>query len=248
VAAYRGETMIEIGSGTGAKTAAFAQVVERVLACDISEPHVRAARARVEALGLENVVLDTMDAQAFLDRIREEHPGGVGLCLLFAVLEHMTLEERLATLRGSWAALRPGGAMVVVETPNRLLPWDWHSSRLPFFNQLPDELALRYYGRSPRRDYVDAIRRGLEEGGEAGGLEALTRQGRGVSYHEFEVALGDLDPLVVADSYDPEIVEMNPLNRHELELKAFLAREGIDVPIAFSRYWLDLVLRKPEGR
>ena len=237
--------MIEIGCGTGAKTAAFAQRVGRVEACDFSPLHVEGAAARLEAVGLENVSFSSADAATFLGQVRREHPGGADICLMFAVLEHMTLDERLEALGEAWGLLRPGGALVVVETPNRLLPWDWHSSRLPFFNQLPDELALRYFERSPRPDFVAAIRAGLDSDGERGGFEALARQGRGVSYHEFEVAIGPLDGLVVADSFDPEILEMNPIYADELALKALFEREGLGVPIAFTRYWLDLVLRKP---
>jgi S-adenosylmethionine-dependent methyltransferase len=135
--------------------------------------------------------------------------------------------------------------MVVAETPNRLLPWDWHSSRLPFFNQLPDELAIRYVDRSPRADYVAEIQAARERGEDAALME-LTRQGRGVSYHEFELALdAPLERLVVGDGYDPEMVAMNPVDHYELVLKDFFRREGLGVPVGFTRHWLDLLLRRP---
>ncbi len=38
VSPLAGETMLEVGCGTGAKTAAFAQVVERVLALRFQSP------------------------------------------------------------------------------------------------------------------------------------------------------------------------------------------------------------------
>jgi ubiquinone/menaquinone biosynthesis C-methylase UbiE len=237
-------TLVEIGCGTGAKTAAFAQHVGRVVACDHSPLHLEAARGRVEAVHLDNVELRCETASALLDRI-EERGEPVDIVLLFAVLEHMTLAERLEALERGFAVLRAGGLIVVAETPNRLLPWDWHSSRLPFFNQLPDELAIRYFDRSPRADYVAAVRKGLS-GSEEEGILAMTRQGRGVSYHEFELALDSpLEELVVGDGYDPEMVDMNPVVHDELALKDFVERERLGVPLGFTRYWLDLLIRKP---
>ena len=238
-----GATLIEIGCGTGAKTAAFAQRVERIIGCDLSALHVEAARARLQAFGIDNAELRIEDAQTLLASVRSEVPDGADICLLYAVLEHMTLEERLETLRDCWSVLRPGGVIVVLESPNRLLCWDHHSSLLPFFNMIPDELALKYFEESPRDDFKASVRQGLKEGHEAG-LLALTRQGRGISYHEFELTIGRLGDKVVADSYDPEIASMNPIQLEELELLDFINRETLDIPRAFTRYWIDLVLRK----
>ena len=240
-----GATMVEIGCGTGAKTVAFGQHVGGVIACDLSAPHLEAARGRVQAAGLANVELHNESASELFDRLESTGSGQADVLLLFAVLEHMTLDERIETLERGFEIVRRGGLVVVAETPNRLLPWDWHSSRLPFFNQLPDELAIRYFDRSPRADYVTSVRAGLERG-EDEGLLALTRQGRGVSYHEFELALGEpLARVVVGDGYDPEMVAMNPVDHYELVLKDFFRREGLGVPVGFTRHWLDLLIRKP---
>jgi S-adenosylmethionine-dependent methyltransferase len=239
-----GCSMVEVGCGTGAKTAAFAPHVKSVDACDMSADHLAAADRRVRAMGLTNVALTVGDAASFAASVRDAHPDGIDLCLMFAVLEHMTLDERLSALEEFWAMLSPGGRLVVLETPNRLLPWDWHSSRLPFFNMLPDDLALRYFDRSPRSDYVADLRSGIDAGR---GRDALARSGRGVSYHEFELVFGALGNLIVADGYDAELVEMNPIILDEMELERFLRRETLDVPPAFSRYWIELVLKKPDG-
>lgn len=245
VVPLEGRAMIEVGCGTGAKSAAFAKNVDFVVACDQSEPHVRAAEHRLAAMGISNVELRVADAESFFDDLeRRFPPRSVGVCLLFAVLEHMTLDERLSTLSRSWELLAPGGVLVVLETPNRLLPWDWHSSRLPFFNMLPDDLARRYYTRSPRGDFVENIRRAEPRGRDAVTL-ALTRQGRGVSYHEFEMAIGDdFRRYVVADAWDGELVALNPVYLDELSLVEFVEREALDVPAAFTRYWIELVLRR----
>ncbi len=237
-------TVVEIGCGAGSKTTAFAPAVERVQAGDLNGAHVRAAQLRMQALGISNVQVLHADARELLEAVAEE-AGEVDVCLMIAVLEHMTLEERLEALEKAWALLRPGGILVVVESPNRLLPWDWHSSRLPFFNMLPDELALRYVGRSPREDYREVVQDALARGPEEGLME-LRRQGRGVSHHEFELAIGTLAAKIVADSYDAEIVQLNPVAADEVAFKEFVEREGLDVPAGFTRYWIDVILRKAD--
>ena len=78
------------------------------------------------------------------------HPDGADMVLLFAVLEHLTQEERIRYLSFIWhEILRPGGYLIVVDTPNRLSYFDEHTSVMPFFHLLPPYLALRYFDRSP---------------------------------------------------------------------------------------------------
>ena len=47
--------------------------------------------------------------------------GEVDVFLLYAVLEHLTVAERLAVLRLAREVVKPDGAIVVCETPNRLI-------------------------------------------------------------------------------------------------------------------------------
>jgi hypothetical protein len=45
-----------------------------------------------------------------------------------------------------------------------------------------------------------------------GGHEtALTRWGRGVSYHEFELVFGDLRKHLIASNYDPLLMDVRPI-------------------------------------
>ena len=69
------------------------------------------------------------------------------------------------------------------------------------------------------------------------------RNGRGASYHEFELVLGSLDRWIVAGGYKPELFPTRHVHREELCLAGFGAK--LDPPLSpvFSRYWLDLVLR-----
>lgn len=93
--------------------------------------------------------------------------GEIDVFLLYAVLEHLTVSERLAVMRLARELVKPGGAIVVCETPNRLIYFDHHTAQMPFFHLLPDELALACYQRSEREDFRAAIDTAAEQGPEA---------------------------------------------------------------------------------
>jgi SAM-dependent methyltransferase len=91
--------------------------------------------------------------------------GGFDIVQLNAVVEHLLPAERPALLGALWAALKPGGVMIVTETPWRWFPIETHTTSLPLVNYLPDRLALealRRCGRFPRdTDWTGALRYGL---------------------------------------------------------------------------------------
>ena len=134
--------------------------------------------------------------------------------------------------------LAPGGLIAVFETPNRLLWWDHHTSQLPFFGMLESDLALAYADRSPREGFAARLR----DAGTGAPL-MLARQGRGASQHELELALGRLEGRIVAGGYEPELFPIRHVHREELYLARFGSRLDPPLSPAFSRYWLDLVLR-----
>ena len=227
--------VLEIGCGTGSSTAAMARAGARVVAYDIDAPAIEGARRRLSTLGL-TADLHLVEPEALLRSIRGE--ADVDVVLLYAVLEHMTISERLATIEAAWGRLRPGGVLVVFDTPNRLFFVDYHTSLMPFFHTLPDDLALRTAARSPRRDFRESMR--------AGTSESLARWGRGVSFHEFAAVLGDLGPLIAADGFDPAILSLLPLTPLENLLREVFILSGVDAPIGFSRASVDVILRKPD--
>ena len=71
--------------------------------------------------------------------------------------------------------LAENGWLVIIETPNRLWWSDSHTSELPFYNWLPDELAFRYRGHS-RRHELNGLKQ--EDGRELLSLVRLGRAGR----------------------------------------------------------------------
>ena len=102
------------------------------------------------------------------------------------------MEERIETLKKCEKILNKGGYLIIIEAPNRLWYFDSHTSELPFFQWLPDNLAYLYSKHSPkvtfRENYLD---NNYKE------LIGFLRRGRGVSYHEFELAFDNLSKLNV---------------------------------------------------
>ncbi len=173
-------------------------------------------------------------------------PGDFPWIIFWAVLEHMTIDERLGAIRSGWSRLGSGGLFTVVETPNRLWPLDGHTSLLPYFSWLPYELAYRYSTRSDRAGFGDRYTDG--EGAE---MEHFLRRGHGVSFHEFDLALGDHRQLPVA-SYlqgywrrrDPVRAVTWPLSRAG-RTERVLASYASGTDHAWFQPFLYLTLRKP---
>ncbi len=143
---------------------------------------------------------------------------------------------------------REDGEIVVCETPNRLIPFDHRTTRVPFMTMLGDELGWRYRDRSDREDFLDAMASAAARGEEEA-REAWVRRGRGVSFHEFELVFEDLREHVIASSYDVALFGERPIHSEELALARYLERVRPDLAPCFSRSRLDLVLTpRPHGR
>lgn len=186
-----GARILEIGCGTGSATVALAEQGSVVTALDLCERSVQVARRRCELYGLEASFV-VGNAVELLDKLQDEHFDFV---IFFASLEHMTFAERKAAMRRAWELLDPGDLWCVVETPNRLWFRDVHTSFLPFFHWLPDDVAFEYSRMSPRENFRERYRE-LDEDS----LLHFLRRGRGVSHHDFELAIGPVPQLDVVSS------------------------------------------------
>jgi S-adenosylmethionine-dependent methyltransferase len=237
-----GAKVLEIGCGSGSSTVALAEQGAHVVGLDVDEAALAVAHQRCAAYGVQAEFLcgnATQAPQLFARR-------SFDLILFFASLEHMTHRERLAALAGAWSMLAPGQCLGVVETPNRLWYLDNHTSLLPFFYWLPDDLALKYLRHSPR----DALRKAYQDATEDRMLEFL-RAGRGVSYHEFEMALEmTAAELPVASSLATQRRRLEVFRRlrfpRPLETRYHLLLREIHPQVhpGFLYPSLDLVLRK----
>lgn len=238
----KGTAVVEIGGGAGAATLAVAQKCAQIDSYDIDKVSLDLGAYRAGFTGCENVRLHLMPPDwALPQRIAESKvlfPSECDVILLPAILEHMKLEERLAVLEMLWSILRPGGIMVIYDTPNRLYGYDMHSFRLPFFNWLPDDLALLYASRSSRAAFPALLAQS------ASPMETLYRLGRGVSYHEFDLAIGLSEFEAIQDGYSNLLKHRGINNFFEGALMYLLERYAPHVPAAFSKQFLEMVLRK----
>jgi len=103
-----GESVLEIGCGTGALTLPLAEAVGeqgRVVAVDISEPMLGAARQKVAERGLSNVTLHSGDAQVFAFE-----PAAFDLAI--SRMGVMFFADPAAAFRYIKGALKPSGRLV----------------------------------------------------------------------------------------------------------------------------------------
>lgn len=183
--------ILEIGCGTGSSTVAIAEQRAKITGIDIDEGALSVAKDRSKVYDVEaefralnaNGIMDTFGANAF------------DIIIFFACLEHMTIAERLTSLRDAWEMLPTEGLLVIVETPNRLWYFDGHTSRLPFFHWLPDELAFQYSRFSSRENFRELYREYNTDS-----KEHFLRRGRGMSFHELEIAIRPAQDLKVISS------------------------------------------------
>jgi len=239
-------TVLEVGCGNGPSTVPLAMACRSVRSFDIGAEGIPIARKRCELLGLKNATFFARDTnwieEYFLD------PGTLGedvdMIFCYALFEHLLPFERLKFLIGAWCHLAIGGHLVILETPNRLYYFDWHSSQIPFADQLPPELVYLWNGFSDRRSIPKDIRANSVEEAEKASVDRLYRFGRGASFHEFYTALGP-EAFEVTQTYQ---LDRRALMGWNADYIAVLERQLAEVvpppPPCFAQPCLDIVLRK----
>lgn len=236
----QGSRVLEIGCGTGSSTAAMAEQGATVIGVDVDEASLKAAEARMEILGL-GASFVRANATEVADLFSGEDFDFV---IFYASLEHMTHQERLGSLESIWKMLRKDSLLVVTETPNRLWFHDFHTSYLPFFMWLPDDLAFRYSRFSPRDRFREVYRDfGPDE------MLHFLRRGRGVSYHEFDLAIGPAEKLTVISSLASFhrrrlLPRLNWRLSRQYQFSRFLAACAPAIHHGFFEPRLDLIIRK----
>jgi S-adenosylmethionine-dependent methyltransferase len=228
-------TVLEIGAGTGASTVALAEQGADVVGIDPHREALTVAEQRLSMHGLSAV----LEPLTFEEWIKVRVGQSFDWVIFFASLEHMPVVARVEALRAAWELLKAGGHLVVIETPNRLWYRDSHTSLALFFHWLPDDLALRYASRTARDGFNN-----LPASDPAAMRDALVWWGRGVSYHEFELALGvpaqDLPLVSCLAEHDPRMVTRAAVA--DVEYARFLSIAAPWLPAAFRFENLDLAL------
>ncbi len=240
-------TVLEIGSGTGSSTLAFAPYVKHIHCYEIESSTTEIAKARLGFFGISNVTFAETLFNNDCSFVKEG--GKADLILLVAVLEHVHFHEFQTILKDAYDALKPGGVILIAETPNRLSMNDYHTSWIPFFQWLPPEVADRYAHYAPRTQFkyeMDAFA-ARNEIGTSSHREHVVRWGRGVSYHDFELVFGPgVHDMVVLNGWEPEVRTLAPIFADDHFLVAMSESLGIIIASnAFARSWLYFALQKP---
>lgn len=243
VKSLKGLRILEIGCGNGSSTVAFAEQGAIVTAVDVDNSLLSDAKIRAELHGLD-VDFHLMNAT----EIKKVLGNKVFDIIIFmASLEHMTLEERLQSMKITYELLPKGGLWCIAGTPNRLHFLDSHTSHLPFFHWLPDELAIQYSRFSSRADYREQIAAINDENERQ--LQ-FYRWGRGVSLHEIEIAIMPLEQLKIVSNKAEFLRNKNWLYKIGTRFSAnykyelFLKKLYPSIHRGFFQAYLDLVFEK----
>lgn len=229
--------ILEVGCGTGSSTVSLAEQGAKVTGIDLDEGAISVAKDRCRVYNLEcefQIMNANMIARVFDNNTFD-------YIIFYATLEHMSIEERIKSLRDAWGILPKGGLLAVVETPNRLWYFDRHTSWLPFFHWLPDELAFQYSCFSPRVNYHELYREY-----DTISKDHFTRRGRGMSYHEFDLAIKPTKYLKVISSLSTFYKYRYKLihSKKERKYKSFLMSVCPDIHEGFFEVNLNLILEK----
>lgn len=173
----KGKKILEIGCGTGASTQALAEQGGIVYGIDVDEKALEIAKYRIANCGLNA----TFECENAINLGSKSNHENYDIIIFFASLEHMTIPERIISLENAFKLLKNEGALFILEAPNRLWFYDMHTSFLPFYFWLPDDLAMKYSAYSDRQLFRENI------SSKTSTIE-LARWGRGVSFHEFQLA------------------------------------------------------------
>lgn len=222
---------------------ALAEQGAKVTAVDIDAESLIVAQDRCREYAVDVEFLQANGASVS-DHVAME---SFDFVIFFACLEHMTYTERIRAMAQTWDGLRPQALWCCVETPNRLWFFDDHTSRLPFFNWLPDEIAYDYSKYSPRQPFCNSYR-----DKSASDVDSFLRHGRGVSFHEFDLSMTNTADLDIVDCLGLRLRKngflgwraLKRLRKKKFRFEALIASQRPDLHRGFFLPYLDLIIRK----
>ena len=165
-----GQRILDLGSGAGASTMILSRMFpsSEIIGVELESDLLAIAKKRTEVFRAGNVAFFQSPSGTRL-------PDGIGMfdvVVMSAVFEHLLPHERPALMAQVWSILRPGGLLIIQETPHRFFPLESHTTGLPLINYLPDSavhaLTRRFSRRVDRRaSWEELLRQGIR-GGTAG--------------------------------------------------------------------------------
>jgi len=239
----KGLRILEIGCGNGSSTVSFAEQGAIVTAIDVDESLLSDAKIRCQLyeLDVKFYVMNAVEVnQVFANEVFD-------LVIFMASLEHMTLDERLQSMKATYELLPKSGLWCIVGTPNRLHFLDSHTSHIPFFHWLPDKIAIKYSQFSSRIEYRQDI---LDIDDENEKMLQFYRWGRGISFHEIEIALKPLNELKIISNKTIFFRNKNWLYKigtkfsSNYKYETFLRRLYPSIHRGFFQPYLDMIFEK----
>lgn len=123
------QRILDFGCGTGATTAALARLCWQVCAYDINTESLGICTHRIKEHGFQQRVTFYSGALSDLKALA----GTFDIILMNGVLEHIPASRdgmRQTVLQAAFNLLKPSGYLFINDTPNRILPFDGHSTQL----------------------------------------------------------------------------------------------------------------------
>jgi 2-polyprenyl-3-methyl-5-hydroxy-6-metoxy-1,4-benzoquinol methylase len=233
-------SILEIGCGTGALTVALSEQAAEVTAVDVDKNSLNVAKERCEIYGLEAnfIEANAIDVKALL-------PAAHFDFIIFpASLEHMTHEERIIAISDTWNMLEKDDFLCILSAPNRLWYYDGYTSLLPFFMWLPDDLALEYLHFSPRTGLSQRHKDTIDTS-----MLDFLRLGRGVSFHEFELAIAPIKELNILSDLSSyrrkrDIGYWLYWKKNDSRYGSFLSKVHPAASKGFNERSLDIIIKK----
>lgn len=239
------KTAVEIGCGNGNKSFALAGLFGQYVGIDLNGAQIQEGRKRNTLYGTDGTHFVLANAaEALTSRAAYGIPEKIDVLILYAVIEHLRLDERRVVLGLADSVMAEGGHVLVMESPNRLIPYDSHTTGMHFFNWLPDEMAAQTARVEATRPEIADLMLSWDNPDAA---TALARAGRGVSYQDFSLSFQN--PLETytfeLDSFEVEMLNIEPMTYQDFALFGYLVA---NVPhlhaTAFSRSWLDFLVSR----
>jgi SAM-dependent methyltransferase len=139
--------VLEVGCSFGHITEYLAErpELDAIHAFDTDPDFVAIVRAKVEELGLRRVV-EVLHLTGEATCHLPWRDGLFDLVIALGVVEHLPERLRRRQVDEYYRVLAPGGLIAILDTPNRLFPFETHTVGLPLVQWLPGPLAHRYAG------------------------------------------------------------------------------------------------------
>lgn len=237
----QGLKILEIGCGNGMSTIALSEQGACVTAVEVDESLINDAKIRCNIYKL-NVEFAQINAQNIADYFQDKQ---FDMIMFNASLEHMTIKERLKSLEGAYSLLLKDGFLCINGSPNRLYLKDNHTSFIPFFHWLPDELAMKYAKYSTRGEYKEQMTNYINDN-----LEEFYRWGRGISFHEIELAIKPLNELNLISNLSFFIKSKSLLYKMfskvttSYKYESFMKKEYPKINSCFFQPYINIIIRK----